>query len=343
VLCARPLHYHSMPDHLYWREEAARPSAVAARPRVAGIEAVDKRSFRIRYAWDVEDAVAGTWRAFVHFGTRKDILFQDDHDLTPPVGTWKQGQRVEIGPREVSVPASVRARSVNVYIGLFDPGAIGTRARLPGSDGQRRVLAGRLVLKPELKFEPASGAETVDRSCFTRSDGGWAEGLHPTDVFLKNTQAVLGPLHAATAFVRLTRLEFLTPDGSVRRARYGSGRDATTVVVNFGAKAAEATSRYGGQVELPPWGFVVDAEGFAAFYATRWGGREYAKGALFTVRPADGLRLSKATKLSIFHAFGDAGLTWRGREVRVAKEETVAVSRGGRWGRPSGSDRTPEP
>ena len=85
----------------------------------------------------------------------------------------------------------------------------------------------------------AAGRPSDPRACFTRTDNGWAEGLHPVDAFLKNTHEVLGPLNAATAYERLTRLEFLTPDAMLRRAVYGEGQGATTVVVNFGGAVYE--------------------------------------------------------------------------------------------------------
>ena len=40
---------------------------------------------------------------------------------------------------------------------------------------------------------------TDDRACYTRTDQGWAEGLHPADAFLKTTHEILGPLNLATA------------------------------------------------------------------------------------------------------------------------------------------------
>ena len=321
VLCARPLHYHSIPDHLYWKAEPA-PQAglVGARPRILGVEAAGKRAFRIRYAWHVEHDVARDWRVFVHFGTPEDILFQDDHAADPPTSTWKAGRTIEIGPRAVEVPGSPRRKAVNVYLGLFDPKDIGQRARLPGADSQNRILAGRLHLQPAIRFERLAPQFAADRACFTRCDGGWAEGLHPTDVFLKNTQEVLGPLHAATAHERLTRLELRGPDGLLRRAVYGSGEAATTVAVNFGKRDAEVTSKHGGKVLLPPWGFVVDAPGFAAFHATRWGGRAYAGGALFTLRALGAAPLAPARRVRIFHAFGDPALAWHGKTQDVPRE-----------------------
>jgi len=325
VLCARPLHYHSIPDHLYWQAAADKPDQAAARPRVVSVEAAGARTFRIRYAWDVGADVAGDWRAFVHFGTDRDIKFQDDHPPQPPTGKWRKGGTVEIGPHTVEVPAVLRSKAVNVYIGLFDPNDPGRRISLPGCDSQRRILAGRLHLKPEIKFEPAApgAAAGPARSAYVRSRGGWAEGLHPTDVFLKNTQEVLGPLHAATAHDLLTRLEFLTPDRAVRRATYGRGKDATIVTVNFARTDAEVTSKLGGRAVLPPWGFVVEGPRFAAFCAKRWGGRDYPDGALFTLRSLDNRTLAESRSVRIFHAFGPPAISWRGKTHEVRREETI--------------------
>jgi hypothetical protein len=228
---------------------------------------------------------------------------------------------VEIGPRTVEVPASVADDVVNVYTGLFDPRDPGKRAMVTGCDRQRRVLLGRLHLEPAIRFESGARELQPDRGAHARSDRGWAEGMHPLDVFLKNTQEVLGPLHEATAHQVLERLEFLTPDRALRRARYGEGEAATVAVVNFGSGDAEVTSKLGGRVLLPPWGFVVEGPGFAAFYAGRWGGQDYARGALFTLRSLDGKSLSAAGRVRIFHGFGDPAIRWRGKSLSVRREE----------------------
>ncbi len=171
--------------------------------------------------------------------------------------------------------------------------------------------------------QPYQAKKATDpKACYTRTDQGWAEGLHPTDAFLKTTQEVLGPLNLATAHQRLTRLEFLTPDGTLRRATYGEGDEATTVVVNFGGSDAETTSQYGGSVLLPPWGFVVDGPRLAAFYAKRWNGREYADGALFTLQVIEGDRLAQASQVRVFHGFGDPKLVWQGTLHDVPREKT---------------------
>ena len=44
------------------------------------------------------------------------------------------------------------------------------------------------------------------------------QGLHPLDIFVKNTHEVLGPLHELTAYYRLSAFEYLTEDRNVRRA-----------------------------------------------------------------------------------------------------------------------------
>jgi hypothetical protein len=73
---------------------------------------------------------------------------------------------------------------------------------------------------PREKDEGNSNSQLPDRSCYVRSDNGWAEGMHPLDIFLKNTHEVLGPLHRVTAHDRLTRLEYLTEDFKLRKATY---------------------------------------------------------------------------------------------------------------------------
>ncbi|MBP7937545.1 MAG: hypothetical protein KA354_23135 [Phycisphaerae bacterium] len=181
-----------------------------------------------------------------------------------------------------------------------------------------------LYWKEKTEAKAAAG----DRACFTRTDGGWAEGLHPTDAFLKNTHEILGPLHQATAHDRLTNLEFLTPNGAVRRATYGE-RNPTTVVVNFGSQNAPVESKFGGAVLLPPWGFVLESPQFVAFYALQWSKRSYARGALFTIQATDDRDLAQAAKVRVFHGFGDPQITWRGKPVEVRREGTISPGRAG--------------
>ena len=169
----------------------------------------------------------------------------------------------------------------------------------------------------------AATKPAADLACFTRTDNGWAAGLHPTDAFLKTTQEVLGPLHQATAHQRLVRFEYLTPDRSLRRAVYGDGPDATTVVVNFGAAESSVQSAIWGDVSLPRWGFVVDGPRYAACYAKRAAGRDYPDGTMFTLQAIEGADLTHATRLRVFHGFGDPQLTWLGKSWQIESEEVL--------------------
>ncbi len=171
--------------------------------------------------------------------------------------------------------------------------------------------------------KPEGLPSTGELACFTRTDSGWAEGFHPMDVFMKNTHEVLGPLHEATAHQRLTRFEFLPGDGSIRRAVYGEGGEAVRVIVNFGKTDAKVESPRGGRVVLPPWGFVIDGPGLAAFHARQWNGRQYPDGALFVLQAIGGKSLDEPGPVHVFHGFGDARLAWRGKTHAVRREATI--------------------
>jgi hypothetical protein len=173
----------------------------------------------------------------------------------------------------------------------------------------------------------AAGPDVPDDACFTRCDNGWAAGMHPWDVFLKNTHEILGPLHAATARDRLENLEFVTPDKMVRRAVYGRGADATGVIVNFGTEPARLKTRLGGEVVLPRWGFVVEGPRFAAFYALKWAGVDYGRGAMFAVRAMDDRRFESGGPVQVFHAFGPATIAWAGEQCRIDRQAVIGKDR----------------
>lgn len=162
-----------------------------------------------------------------------------------------------------------------------------------------------------------------DRACYTRSDGGWAAGMHPLDIFIKNTHEVLGPLQHVTAHDRLTKFEYLTDDKTVRRATYGSGDEATKVTVNFGPESAEVASEFGGRTVLPPYGFLTEGPRLIAFHARQWNNQNYGDGALFTLQPTDNQTLKQSTSIRIFHAFGPTAITWKGRTYEVKREQVT--------------------
>lgn len=169
---------------------------------------------------------------------------------------------------------------------------------------------------------PAAPAVTEGAVC-TRSDQGWAAQLHPHDVFLKNTHEVLGPLHAVTALERLTDLQFLTADRTVRRATYGDGDAATSVWVNFGTHDATVQTPRGGQVVLPAFGFVVEGPRLVAFLAKSWAGQSYPQAALFTIQPLDDQPLASAPRVRVFHGFGDPQIAWQQHVFTIPREQVI--------------------
>ncbi|HOD84777.1 MAG: hypothetical protein BWX88_03155 [Planctomycetes bacterium ADurb.Bin126] len=189
-------------------------------------------------------------------------------------------------------------------------GKYGYRLENAGEFVAHHALCGRPLYYHSLgkhlywKDEAGQKAPGGPGAAYVRSDGGWGEGLCLTDVFLKNTHELLGPLHAATARQRLTKFEFLGPAGLVRRSTFGQGDQRTVVTVNMGTSDAEVDSPRGGKVLLPAYGVVIDTPNFAGFYARRWGGVEFPDGALVTFCSADGRPLEQAAKIVAYHGFG---------------------------------------
>jgi hypothetical protein len=141
--------------------------------------------------------------------------------------------------------------------------------------------------------------------------------MHPTDVFVKNTHEVLGPLHELTAYHRLIAFEYLTEDRNVRRATYGEGSQAVNVTVNFGPTSAEVNSETGGRVVLPPWGFLVEAPRFIAFHARSWNGQDTA------MEPLHLRKRTTRTERLRHCVFSAQTLAWR-KTYEVRREEVIS-------------------
>jgi len=171
--------------------------------------------------------------------------------------------------------------------------------------------------KEEAPF-PTTG---LDKACFTRAHDGWAEDLCLTDRFIKNTYEILSPLNELTSKVRLTHVSFLTPDRKVRRTQFG---ELATAIVNGSAANFTVSSKVGGEVILPPFGFVIESPTFVAFHALEWGGIEYDSSVLFTMRSLDGKPLSESEQIRVFHGFGDTKLSWKDKIMEVRKETIIA-------------------
>ncbi len=330
IVLGRPLHYHSLPTHLYWKGSSWEGREVPLRPAVAEFKAEGPRRFALTYRWTVEGPVAIDWPVFVHF-TDADggIRFQGDFTATPPMSQWKPGE-VTQGPFRVKVPEGL-AGTFDIRIGMFDRDATGSRPALLGqSDGEHRYVIGQVKVAADGQVEfvppapsaPASAA--LDPGLFVRADGGWAAGMHPMDRFMKNTAEILSPMHELTATMPMTRHEFLTPNRAVQRVVFGEGGDALTAIVNGGPADFRTTTRLGGEVVLPPFGFVIESPRFAAFHARSWAGLRYDAAPLFTVRSVDGKPLAESGKIRVFHAFGDARVKIGGKVVTVARESELA-------------------
>ena len=317
----RPLNYHSVPSHLYWKQDPGE-QVLRLRPSVAQFKPAEARRFGITYRWNVEQPVSKDWRVFVHFTDASgNIKFQNDHVPQVAMSAWTKGM-IEDGPFTVTVPEGLQG-SFKVQIGLFDT-ALSQRAPLVGTGRDRSVVLGKLTVAGDrLEFEPnrlSAAGPTEDAAVFVRGDNGWAGGLHPLDRFVKNTYEILSPLNELTARLPMTRHQFLTPDRKVQRSVFGEGETAVEVVVNMGSQEFRHETKTGGAVVLPPFGFVVDSATFVAFHASRWGGLTYADAPLFVIRSLDNQPLPRSSHLRIFHGFGDAHLALGGKTRTVVKE-----------------------
>ena len=327
ISIGRPLNYHSIPQHLYWQgwKGKAQPAQVA--PQAAEVKVTGKRTLEITYHWLVEKPLDRDWLVLVHFTPRDgaDIKFQNDH--MPPTSKWAVGD-VADGPYKVTIPENQQGE-FDVRVGFFSKPTLGRVTLLGEADGECRYTVGRLKVTPEgATFTPVTPRRIQSAGApdlFVQADGGWAEGMHPVDIYVKNTYEILSPLNEITSRVRLTQHEFLTPDRKVRRTVFGEGADAVEVVVNLGEAPVMRTSKLGGEVVLPAYGFLVEGPTFVAFCATKWGGMAYAGPTLFTLRSLDGEPLTQSGKVRIYHGFGDSKVKFTGAVRTVTKEDTISA------------------
>lgn len=325
ISLGRPLNYHSIPRHLYWKQTVEEQERLGLRPGVAEFNQTGSREFAVRYRWAVDQTVARDYRVFVHFTDNSGaIKFQNDHDPSPAVSGWKPGEVIQ-GPFTVAVPEGLKG-TFTVRMGLFRPDSM-ERALLQGRDnGERSYSVGRLTVSGDtIEFQPQAqpAATPGDAGLFVKADNGWAAGLHPMDRFVKNTYEILSPLNEITSRERMTSHRFLTADRKVQKTTFGEGHSQTQVIVNGGTAEYRCTSKLGKDVLLPPYGFLVESPTFVAAHVLEWGGLRYASPVMFTLRGTDNRPLSYARKLRIYHAFGDDRLLLGGSEHRVAREALI--------------------
>lgn len=329
IAIGRPLHYHNIPAHLYWKEPSRGPDILAMRPSVESFTQTGPRQFAIKYQWNIEAPATNNWNVFVHFtDSSGNIKFQNDYLPPTPVSQWQPGKRTD-GPFTVKVPDQLNG-TFNVRMGLFQPQGH-ARARLLGRDNsERSYLVGKLkVAGDTVEFEPTvwlpDAGASGDPALYTRADHGWAEGLHLFDRFIKNTHEILSPLHEITARMRMTAHDFLTPDRAVQRSTFSDGDGKVEAIINKSPQPFVYESKTGGTVILPPLGFLIDSPAYVAFCATEWQGRKYSEPTFFTLRSVDGKALSNSQQVRVFHGFGDPHLRFGKNLEKIPSERVLAT------------------
>jgi hypothetical protein len=128
-------------------------------PKVAGVDDLGNRRFRLHIDWQVLDPVPAGYRPFVHFigddtSPNEWILFQGALNLDPAklamVGTWPSMCEVTVPPG-IAAPADLPIR-----YGLYDPGPTGHRLPLLASmDSNGRVRGGIIHFSASgIQWEP---------------------------------------------------------------------------------------------------------------------------------------------------------------------------------------------
>jgi hypothetical protein len=175
---------------------------------------------------------------------------------------------------------------------------------------------------------PESGKPDV--GCFTRGHNGWTQGMCLVDRFVKNTAEIISPLNEITSKMQMVEHGFLSDDGKVQLTVFRNVPASifdheVRVVVNKGDRNFVINSKYGKEVILPPYGFLVECPTFIAFHALSWNGIMYDTPALFTIRSQDGASIEWSSKVRIFHGFGDSRLKLGDKILEVASEAVEKI------------------
>jgi len=322
IIYGRPLNYHNIPAGLYWTK--SEQSGLKIKAPMVEFKQVSADSFEISYNWEVEKAPETDYTIFVHFTDKNGkILLQNDHKPEKPMSQWKPGIN-KTGPFRIRIPAAVQP-PLDIRIGLYSPEQ-GTRIRLIGKDdGESRYIAGIIKsVDNALVVEPVK-RQAITPGVFVKADNGWADGLHPTDRFIKNTCEVLNPLNELTSKMQMTEHRFLSADKKVQRAVFGAGSKSVAVLVNSGKEEYEVKTKFGGDITIPEYGFIIESPNFIAFHSLNWNGVNYDEPVLFTVRSLDGREILRSKKIRIFHGFGNEKIKIGESMFSVKKESTVSL------------------
>ena len=315
---------YQLTDGVYYEND----DVVAVKPSVSEIKQTGSNTFQITYQWEaLEDVSVDAQTVFTHFTSEAaafqeaKILFQEGHNLAASASTWKKGDIITDGPYTVTITNSSSSRIAVMTMLL---GANGQRLHLSDGNGDAfgRYLLGYLCVGSDgtLRFEEAAQLITDDYEVFSRNDAGYGEeqSLGYFDTLMKNSYEILSPLNRLTAEREMTSHCFLTADECVEQTTFGN----VTITVNFGAQPYTCAD---GSV-LPQYGFTVVSPSLEAFYAVRYNGVDYPDGAMFVLSTDDGSAIRSASKVTVYHAFGDGDIRWRGKLYSVSGKQELSVS-----------------
>lgn len=179
------------------------------------------------------------------------------------------------------------------------------------------------------KWDSADAA-LAPEAVYTRSEGGWTAGMHPFDVFVKNTHEILSPLNKLTAEMSLTRFDFLTRDRNVARSVFQGEGKTVIATVNYGVEPYRSVSIMGEDFQIPQYGFVIESGDFVAFNASLYNGVEYPEPVLFTLRSLDGKPVWNSAQVQVFHGFGSPLLKIAGKEYTVERDSVISTAGSGK-------------
>ena len=204
------------------------------------------------------------------------------------------------------------------------PAVVGRRARL-GVSAEDALRAGQpdavldFLLLGEVPLFALSGAGDSDGEAgvFTRTDGGWfaSRDFSPHERFIKTTYEVLTAVARLRARNELHSFERLDDSGAVQRVHYGFD---LRITINRGEQPYEDPD---GKFVLPRYGFWIQHPFFFAFHATMANGVTYKKPALFTIRPLENKLWLRASKVRVWHAFGDSEVRLGGKRFDIPDGE----------------------
>lgn len=196
----------------------------------------------------------------------------------------------------------------------------------------RHIALGRPMyhhsVPPHLYWEteqaPAEDNPALE-AIFTRSKGGWMNGKHTFDVFVKNTHEILSPYSKIAAEMKLTRFDYLTPDKQVTRSVFQGNGKTIVAIVNYGTEPYHSVSITSQDYRLPQYGFLIESEEFIAFNASLYNGVEYAEPVLFTLRSQDKLPIWESASVKVYHGFGSPKLRIKTQEYIVETEAVIST------------------